>query len=378
MSKKILIISGEPSGDLHASNLVRNLKSLDPTLQFYGVGGELSKAAGVEIIFDITKLALIGLVEVLKNIFVVKDARDAIISRIGRERPDMAILVDYPGFNLRMAQSLSGKGIPVIYYISPQVWAWGRDRVKIIKKCVKKMVVFFRFEKEFYKAFGIDAEFVGHPLVDVVKVTSSKEETFKKYSLSKDKKTIAILPGSRESEIITLLPEIAKASAIVSEKIGGVQFIISKRPDRPISMYDAGLKGASFDYKLIEGDTHNIVAASDFAVVASGTATLETGMLGTPLIVVYKTAFLTSVIYHMVKDIHFLGLVNVVAGKEVAPELLQYEMTAKNISDKIIEALSDPSKLAHTRKELAGILPSLGPGGASMRAAQAILPLLKS
>ncbi len=377
MPKKILIVSGEPSGDLHASNLVRNLKSLDPSLQFYGVGGELSKAAGVDIVFDITKLALVGLIEVLKHILVVKDARDAIISRVERDRPDMAILVDYPGFNLRLAKSLAKKGIPVVYYISPQVWAWGRNRVKIIKKNVKKMVVFFAFEKEFYKTYGIDAEFVGHPLVDVVKVTASRDEVLNKLSFSKDKRTVAILPGSRVSEITMLLPEIAKAASIVSEKIGNVQFIISKRPDRPISMYDSALKGTSFDYRLAEGDVHNIVAASDFAVVASGTATLETGMLGTPLIVVYKSSLITYILYNIVKDINFLGLVNVVAGKEVAPELLQYKMTADNIADKIIEALSDPVKLAEKRRELAAILPSLGSGGASMRAAKAILPLLK-
>jgi lipid-A-disaccharide synthase len=375
-NKKILIVAGEPSGDLHASNLVKDLKSLDPSLQFYGIGGELSKKAGVDIVFDITKLALIGVIEVLKHLFVVKKAHDVLIARCDHDRPNIAILVDYPGFNLRLAKELSGKGIPVVYYISPQVWAWGRQRVHAIKKYVRKMLVFFKFEEDLYKKYGIDAEFVGHPLVDVVKVTSSKDEIYKKYSLSRDKRTIALLPGSRELEIKILLPIIAMAAELLSGRMKDVQFIVSKHPHLDLSLYETALKGTSFDHRFVEGDTHNIVGAADFAVVASGTATLETGMLGTPLIVVYKTAFITSLFYYSVVDIHFLGLVNIVAGKEVAPELLQYKVTPENIAGKVIGALSDPAGLARTRKELAAVKSSLGPGGASMRAARAISQFL--
>ena len=376
-NKKILIVSGEPSGDLHASNLVKDLKSLDPTLQFYGVGGELSKKAGVDIIFDITKLALIGVIEVLRHIFVVKRAYDTVISKVARDRPDIAILVDYPGFNLKLAADLAKKGIPVVYYISPQIWAWGRQRVHTIKKYVKKMIVFFKFEEELYKKYGIDAEFVGHPLVDVVKVTASRDEVYKKYSLSGNKKTIALLPGSREFEIRTLLPIMAKTAELISGKMGNVQFIISKHPHLDLSIYEAALKGRSFDHRFIEGDMHNIVAAADFAVVASGTATLETGMLGPPLVVVYKTAFITAIFYYIVVDVHFLGLVNVVAGKEVAPEFLQYKVTPERITAKTIEILSSPGRLAETKNELLAVKASLGPGGASMRAARVISRLLE-
>lgn len=375
-NKKILIISGEPSGDLHASNLVRDLKSLDSSLQFYGIGGELSKKEGVDIVFDITKLALVGVVEVIKHISVVKKAHDAVMDRIEREKPDAAILVDYPGFNLKIARDLYKKGIPVIYYISPQIWAWGRQRVHSIKKYVKKMVVFFKFEEELYKSYGIDAEFVGHPLVDVVKTTASKDEVFNKYSLAKDKLTIALLPGSREMEIKVFLPIMAEAAELITKTMGNVQFIISKHPYKPISMYDTALEKFTFNHRFAEGDMHNIVGASDFAIVASGTATLETGMLGTPLIVVYKASAVTYALYRIVRDAKFLGLVNIIAGKEVAPELLQRNMTPDRIAKKTIEMLSDPARLAQIRKELALVKESLGSGGASMRAAKAILPLL--
>ncbi|MBN2453828.1 MAG: lipid-A-disaccharide synthase [Candidatus Omnitrophica bacterium] len=375
--KKIFIISGEPSGDLHASNLVRDLKSLNPALTFYGIGGELSAKAGVEIIFDITKLALVGAVEVLRHIFTVKAAHDAAMNRINRDRPDIAILVDYPGFNLKIARDIAKKGIPVVYYISPQIWAWGRQRIHIIKKYISKMLVFFKFEEEMYRNYGVDVEFVGHPLVDVVKASASRNDLFRKYSLSNEKKTIAILPGSRISEIGAFLPIIADAAGIMSKKSGNIQFLISKHPHRPLGMYEKALSGKLFDYRLAEGDMHNIVSAADIAIAASGTATLETAMLGTPLIIVYKANPITYLLYKAVSDTRFIGLVNIIAGKEVAPELLQYNMTAGRIAAKALDMLSDSAALAATRRELAAIKSSLGPGGASMRAARAILPLLR-
>jgi len=180
MTQKILIVSGEPSGDLHASNLVKDLKKLNPDRYFFGMGGSLSKEAGVEVVFDISGLALIGLVEVLKNIFTVGRAFKAVLAKTDALKPDLAILVDYPGFNLRLAKELHKRSIPVVYYISPQVWAWGGDRINIIKKYVKKIVVFFKFEEELYKANGINAQFAGHPLLDVVKNHSFKRRDIKK------------------------------------------------------------------------------------------------------------------------------------------------------------------------------------------------------
>lgn len=376
MAKKILIVSGEPSGDLHAANLVRDMKSLKPDLVFFGIGGDLSRKAGVDIVFDITKLALVGLVEVIRHISVIKKAHDAVIARIKRERPDLAILVDYPGFNLKLAGDLARRGIPVAYYISPQLWAWAPQRINIVKKYVKKMVVFFKFEDDLYKRHGIDSEFVGHPLLDVVKVTSSKDEIFRKYGLAKDKKVIAILPGSRVSEIKVLLPILAQAAALITAKLGNVQFVISKHSGRPASMYEEALKGSSFDHRFVEGDLHNIVASSDFAIVASGTATLETAMLGTPLIIVYKTNPLTYVLYKIVTTIPFLGIVNVIAGKWVAPELLQANMTSGKVAGKTIALLSDPAALTAMRADLAAVKSTLGSPGASLRAARAIIPLL--
>jgi lipid-A-disaccharide synthase len=375
--KKILIIAGEPSGDLHASNLVRDLRSLNPALRFFGMGGNLSKDAGVEIIFDISKLALVGLAEVLKNIFTVGKVYKGILRKIDLERPDLAILVDYPGFNLRLAKELKRRSIPVAYYISPQVWAWGRDRIGIIKRCVDKIIVFFKFEEELYKTYGVNVEFVGHPLLDTVKPTRSKDETLRTYALAKDRLTVALLPGSRKLEIENLLSVMAGTAKVIKEKMPETQFIIAKYPDLPVSLYKKALLDSGLDVKIADGDTHNVLSISDFAIVASGTATLETAIIGIPLVIIYKANLLTYLLYKFVATIPFIGIVNIIAGRQVAPEFLQNDATALNISEEVTGILADKKKLDTMRKELAGVKSALGLPGASMRAAKAILPLIR-
>jgi lipid-A-disaccharide synthase len=374
-SKKILVICGEPSGDLHASNLVKDIRSLDSSVSFFGMGGDMCRGAGVDIVVDICKMALVGLVEVWKNIFTVGKAYGAVLKRIDTERPDLAILVDYPGFNLRLAAELKKRSIPVVYYISPQVWAWGRDRVNVIKRCVSKILVFFRFEEELYKTYGIDAEFVGHPLVDIVKASVSRDGFLRQHMMDPAKKVIALLPGSRASEVRTLLPVMVSAAKIVIDSIPDAQFAVSKHPGIDRALY-SGIIGNSVGIKLVEGRTYDLVNSSDLALVASGTATLETAILGTPLVIIYKTGFITYVAYKIVATIDFLGIVNIIAGREIAPEFLQYDATPEKVSAKLVELIKDESKLSSMRSDLLGVKASLGSPGASRRAAQAILELL--
>lgn len=369
MDHKILIVSGEPSGDLHASNLVRDIKKLNPNVKFFGMGGSLSRGCGVDVVFDISRLALVGLLEVLKNIFIVKKAYETVLAKVDSERPDLAILVDYPGFNLRLARDLHRRSIPVIYYISPQVWAWGRDRINIIKKYVKVIIVFFKFEEELYRTYNINAAFVGHPLIDIVKVSRGREDTFKKYSLSEEKTTIALLPGSRPLEVNNLLSLMISASGIVADKLKTVQFIIAKHPDLPIELYKNALKGSGIEVRIAEGDAYNVLSIADFAIVASGTATLESAIIGTPLIIVYRASLLTFLLYKIVIRIPFLGIVNIIARKEVAPELLQFNATTENIAAKTLEIIGDKNRLKAMREDLRVIRSSLGASGASQRAA---------
>lgn len=375
--KKILIVAGEPSGDLHASNLVKDLRKLDPQLVFYGVGGERSKKAGVDIIFDISKLALVGVIEVIKNIFVVGKAFHAVTSRIDKDRPDLAILVDYPGFNLRLAKTLERKSVPVVYYISPQVWAWGADRIGIIKDCVKKILVFFKFEEELYKKHGVNVEFVGHPLIETVRMGLSRNEAAKKFALASGRTTIAILPGSRRMEVANLLPVMARACQAMQKSGIEAQYLIAKHPELPLSLYQKALEGTMINVRIVDGDTYNVLGVSDFAIVASGTATLEAAIIGTPLVVVYKTHILTAAIARFVARFKFLGLVNILAGREVAPEFLQEDATPEKIAAGVAGLLADDTKLARMRQELAAIKESLGGPGASSRAARTVYGVLK-
>ena len=377
MAKSILIVAPEPSGDLHASNLVKDLKALKTDLEFFGLGGLLCKEAGVDIDFDIKKLSVIGLVDVWKNIFTISKAFKGILKKVESRKTDLAILVDYPGFNLRLAKELKKRGIPVIYYISPQVWAWGEDRINIIKECVAKMLVFFKFEEDLYKKNGVSSEFVGNPLLETVKITLPKDEILKKYNLSKTKPVIALLPGSRTMEVKTLLKIMAGSAGIIAKELPSAQFVVAKYKNLPTALYEEVLKGRSLDIRIVDGDAYNILSVSDFAVVASGTATLETAIIGTPFVITYKVGIINHIAYKIVAKIKVLGLVNVIAGRVIVPEFLQYDATPEKIARKSLEILRDGSKRADMISALGRVKSSLGTPGASQRAARAILPYLQ-
>ena len=376
-SKKILIVSGEPSGDLHASNLVKDLKILKPDIEFFGLGGNLCKEAGVDIDFDISKLAVVALVDVLKNIVAIGRVFKDLLKKVDSKKPDLAILVDYPGFNLRIAKELKKRGIPVLYYISPQVWAWGEDRINIIKKCVAKIIVFFKFEEDLYKKRGVTAEFIGHPLLETVKPTLQKNEILKKYGLAEDKPIIALLPGSRMTEVNTLLKIMVEAVKIIDKKINGIQVIIAKYRDLPIELYEKAVKDSGINIKIADGDAYNMLSAASFAIVASGTATLETAIIGTPFIITYKTGLINYIAYKIVAKIRILGLVNVIAGRVIVPELLQYNATPERIAKASLEIISDTSKRYSMIADLKKVKDSLGSPGARLRAARACLPYLQ-
>lgn len=377
MAKNILIVSGEPSGDLHASNLVKDLKRLKGGLEFFGLGGKLSLDAGVEVDDDISKLSVVGLVDAWKNIFTIGRVFKNILKKVDSKGCDLAILVDYPGFNLRLAKELKKRNIPVIYYISPQVWAWGENRINIIKECVANILVFFKFEEELYKKHGVNAEFVGHPLIETVKPSMTKDEVRKIYGLAKDKPVIALLPGSRITEVKWLLKTMVGAAKIISSTMPDAQFAVAKYKGLPIGLYEKIAGQAGFDIKIVDHNAYNIVSASDFAIVASGTATLETAILGTPFIITYKAGLINYIAYKIVAKIKVLGLVNVIAGKVIVPEFLQYDATSENLAKATLDIMRDSAKKSAMLTEFSRIKSSLGSPGASIRAAQSILPYLQ-
>jgi len=374
MDKDIFIVAGEPSGDLHGANLVKNLKIIDPDLHFYGLGGAKMLSAGVKINFNLAELAVVGFIEVLKNLKVFKKLFNDIIYEVGKIKPKAIILVDYPGFNLRLAKTIKEKYplVKIIYYISPQVWAWNSKRIKLIEKVVDKILVIFKFEEELYKKHNVSVDFAGHPLLDSVKITKERSEFLKIHNLDENKRIIALLPGSRENEIKLNLRIMLKTAGIFSQTNRDYQFIVLKTPELNLSLYQNILNKFKVDAAIIENDTYNGINASDFCLVASGTATLETAIIKKPMFVIYKVKLLTWIIAKLVIKLKFISLANIVAGKKIVPEFLQFRARPEAISREMLSLLSSPSEIEEMMSELSKVKDSLGAKGASEKCAQAI------
>ncbi len=367
-----MIIAGEASGDLHAAHLVKELKSLSPHIEIFGIGGKKMQEAGVEVIYDIVELAVVGFIEVLKHLKVFKKVLEKLLILLDTKKPDAVILVDYPGFNLRFAKYIKEKNIPVIYYISPQLWAWGKGRIQDIKKYVAKMVVIFGFEEELYREVGVKVNFVGHPFLDIVKSEWKKEETIKHLHLNHHSTKIALLPGSRQKEIERHLPIMLKACEKIKEKLPDVEFILSRRKELDNSIYNKIISHSIIKPHSLENRPYEIMEVSDLVIVSSGSATLETAIMQKPMIIVYKTSFLTWFLARNMIKIPNIGLVNVVAGKKIVPELVQFNATAQNIAKETLAILNNKELQKHIKEDLRKVKEGLGERGATERAAHII------
>jgi lipid-A-disaccharide synthase len=373
--KHIILVCGEASGELHAANLAKAIKQIAPDVKISAVGGALLRNAGAEVFYDIKDLSVIGLFDALKKLPKFFSLKNIILRKIRSDRPDAVILVDFSGFNLRLVKEI-GKGIPAIYYISPQVWASRAGRIKTIKTHISKMIVLFTFEVEFYKKYGIDADFTGHPLLDIVKPTMGKKDFLKRLDLSDAKTTIALLPGSRRQEIERILPVMLEASVYIHRDIPDTQFVIAKSPHVDLHIYHRIISGLTLGVKIIEGNTYDCMNIADFCLVCSGTATLETAIMQRPLAVIYKTSLLNYLLYRPQIKVPFIGMVNIVAGKKIVPEFIQFQATAAHISEEVIKTLKHPAEMERIKNDLSGVKSSLGENGASLRAARIIVDFL--
>ncbi|MCQ9207783.1 MAG: lipid-A-disaccharide synthase [Omnitrophica bacterium] len=378
MPKRIMIIAGESSGDFHSASLIHALKTMDSDLEISGIGGERMRQAGAKIYVDISELSIIGFTGVLANLKKIKQAFSTVLSAIDAQAPDVCVLVDYPGFNLKLASELKKRKIPVIYYISPQIWAWWPGRIKTIKRLVDKMIVVFKFEEALYKEYGVDVSFVGHPLLDKAYPQISREDFLKKLGLSSHKQTIGLMPGSRRIEVERILPILLKSAKIIRQKLPQVQFALLKAPGLADNIFQAKIKKFDLPVVLCENQTYEFLNSCDFALVASGTATLETAIMQTPMAIVYNVSFLNWLIARMLIRLPFIGLVNVVAGKKIIPEFIQFQARPKSIAGCVLETLGSQEKLAKIKAELEKVRASLGTSGASERAAKLILNSLIS
>lgn len=374
--KHLLIICGEPSGDLHAGNLAKEISALNPEIKISGVGGEFLRRAGAEIYCDIKDLAVLGLFDALKKLPKFIALKNHLLKKIQAIKPDVIILVDFSGFNLRLAKAIN-KTIPIIYYISPQVWASRAGRIKTIKKYIHKMLVLFKFEEEFYQRYGIDVEFVGHPLLDIVLPTTEKKEFLNKYNLSESKTTVALLPGSRKTEIENILPVMLKAAYLISKKISNIQFVIAKTSQVDGDIYRRKIQDFNLNLKIIEGKTYDCLNIADFCLVASGTATLETAIMQKPFCIIYKMNLLNYLLYRPQVKVPYIGMVNIVAKRKIIPEFIQFQAKPKKIADVALEILNNPAQIQQMKDGLTQVKSFLGEKGASLRAARIIVDFLK-
>lgn len=379
MPRRIFLVAGESSGDLHAGNLARALKDASPNTELFGLGGNAMRSAGVEILEDPTRIAVIGWVEVFRHLPEFRRLFRKAVAVLNDRKPDLAVLVDYPGFNLRFAREVKRRGIRLVYYISPQIWAWDPGRIHLIRRLVDRMLVVFPFEKEIYEKAGVPVTFVGHPLLDQVAPTQDRFKTLERFGLEDGLPVIGLLPGSREGEIRRILPVLAAACERMREKLPSTaRFLLIKAPHLPWETYREALRGFSLQPKIIERWDYDGIFCCDLVLVGSGTATLECALLERPMVVIYKTSWPTYLLSRLLIRIPRIGLVNIVAGKQVVPEFIQHHAHAAEIADAAIELWTFAQKRQAMKEALREVRSRLGSPGASRRAAEAVLEELQA
>ncbi len=388
--KKILIVAGEASGDHHAARLVAAIKEQLPRAEFFGVGGEALAAQGVRILCPAEELAVVGLLEVAGRLPKVVRALGDIRRALKAERPDLAILVDFPDFNFWVARLAKCYRVPVMYYISPQVWAWRTYRVRTIARLVDRMVVIFPFEADFYRARGVPAVYAGHPFMETLPPLPPRQALLEQWGLDPRRLTLALLPGSRASEIERHLPTMLQAAALVQEAIPQTQFLLPLASTAPRGLVEEMVKrfggGAGstsvspadlrLSLRVIEGQSYAALAAAHLAVVASGTATVEAALAATPTIIVYRLSPLTFGVGRLLIRVEHVGMANLLAAERLFPELLQHFFTPENLAREVLSLIGDWPRLETLRRGLSRIIERLGGAGASRRAAEVALEIM--
>jgi lipid-A-disaccharide synthase len=375
MNRKIMIIAGEASGDLHGSRLVNELKKHDPKLHIFGIGGDKMQQCGMELVYHINEMSVLGFWDVLKQFRFFKKVYKNLVCKLEKEQPAVLVLIDYPGLNLKLANAAHQKGIKVLYYIAPQVWAWGKKRVKKMAQTVDKMAVIIPFEEKMYREAGIEATFVGHPLLEILESKFTKNEFFAKHGLNPNYKTIGLLPGSRPLEVKRLLPEMLRTIRLFKKKHQKIQVVLGKADSLDFDVYRQLIPDGN-GVQLLKNCTYEIMKHSDLLIVASGTATLESALFKTPLIIVYKVDQFSYIIGRMLVKIDSIGLVNVIAEKRIVPEYIQHQFQAENLISEMEKLLFDQGRRVEIINDLIKIKQKLGTAGAAERTAQMVLRMM--
>lgn len=372
-----MIVAGEASGDLHGSCLAKEVLGLRPDWEVTGAGGVKMRGAGVRTLVNSDEIAVVGIVEVLAHLPVIRRAFRTLLDALRTSPPDVLVLVDYPDFNLRLARKAHKLGIPIIYYISPQVWAWRAGRVKTIARLVERMLVLFPFEVDIYRKAGLDCRFVGHPLLDEVLPPVEREEALQRLGLPAAPMTVAFLPGSRRREVESLLPAMLGAGRFLADRFPGIRFVVPVAPTIDFEHIRTLAADSGLPITVVKEQVNEALAVADAAVVASGTATLQTALMGRAMVIVYTVAPLTYLLGKMLIKLDCIGLANLVAGKKVAPELIQHDVTPERIAEEVGAILSDTPMREAMERQLATCREKLGGAGASRRAAENIVDFVE-
>lgn len=372
---KLMIITGEVSGDLIGASLIRELKYLKPDLKITGIGGDKMKSVGMELIYHTNQMAFLGFVEVVKHLPFIWKVQKKLIDVIKKEEISCVVLIDYPGFNLSIAKKLKPLGVKIIYYVSPQLWAWAKGRVKKVRKLVDKMLVVFPFEVDFYQKENVNVEYVGHPLVERINQYNflNKDEFFSKFNLEREKEILLVMPGSRKQEVKAIFPEVIEAAGKLAKDFN-LQVVVarSKNIDEKYLRQDS----SSEKFITIEDYNYELMKYSRFGIIKSGTSTLEAGFFTLPMVVVYKTSLFTYLIGKQLVKLDRIGMVNILLDEMIVPELIQSDANSEIIIETASKILSDTQVYENVKLKLGKVKAKLGSDGASKKAAGSILEIL--
>jgi lipid-A-disaccharide synthase len=371
----VMISCGEPSGDLYAGALARELQALRPGTRVVGFGGEHLRAAGADLVGDYRGLTVTGLIEALRVLPKAFGMQRALVAQAKRERPDVLVAIDFPDFNFRLADRLHALGVPVVYYICPQIWAWRPGRLRTLQRLVDLALVIFPFEEPIYREAGVPVDFVGHPLLDLAVSGVSRDALLAELGLSADAPTIALLPGSRPNELRQIVPTLAAAAPLIASRLDGAQFILARAPNLPDRLLEPLVSLGGPRVAVVAGRTDDVLSAADVVITASGTATVQTAIHGKPMVIVYRLSPLTYRLGRPLVKVDTFGMVNLVAGESLAPELIQDDLTPEAVAAETVRFFTDPAYAARTREGLHAVRRKLGTPGASRRAAEHVLAL---
>lgn len=371
-----MISCGEPSGDLYAGALAVELRRRAPDAAIFGLGGQRLMAGGGELVADYRGLSVTGLVEALKVLPRSLGVLNRLVEAARTEKPQALVVIDFPDFNFRLAAAVKRLGIPVVYYISPQLWAWRRSRMQVMKRVVDRVLVIFPFEEQIYRDAGVPVQFVGHPLVDLARAQEPKDVFLRELGLDANRPIVALLPGSRPNEVERLLPLVRDAAALVAERLPGTQFVVARAPSLDDRLF-AKVTWHGHRPAEVLARTDDVLQISDVAITASGTATVQSALHGRPMVVVYRLSPLSYRLARRFVHVDHVAMVNLIAGRRIVPELIQYDCTPTNIAAETIALLTNPDRADEMRRGLAEVRTKLGAPGASGRAAEAVLDLIR-